>query len=60
MGQEEYFYHGRGWLWYNKGGLLYDQFDYTKMFFRRDKTTPLTQMATTEDMISIDSLEYGA
>ena len=27
-------------LWYNKGGLLYDQFDYTKMFFRRDKTTP--------------------
>lgn len=26
-------------LWHNKGGLLYDQFDYAKMFFRRDKTT---------------------
>lgn len=26
-------------LWHNKGGLLYDQFDYVKMFFRRDKAT---------------------
>ena len=26
-------------LWHNKGGLLYDQFDYAKMFFRRDKAT---------------------